>query len=365
MFVKIKAYEVGLVFENGAYIKMLNEGWNLVWPWQTVYRYDMSMPFNPPCDLKLLQSNDELMEILNVVEVKDTEIALVYEDGLFKRVLTAGRHGFWKGVKDYTFTLVNLAKVEVTEAIDTAVLMKNEVYYYVRVFAVQNFEKGLLFVDNRFVKVLEPGLHYYWKNNTPVSVQVADTRQLQLEMNGQEILTKDKACLRVNFNAQYRIADVVKALVQNKEYEKQLYALMQLALREYVGSYTLDEILERKEAVAPFVMQMVADKTEQLGVVIVNCGMRDIILPGEMRDIMNQVLIAEKRAQANTIMRREETASTRSLLNTAKLMEENEMLYKLKEMEYVERIAEKINSITVSGGNQVVDQLKQIFTPAK
>lgn len=76
---------------------------------------------------------------------------------------------------------------------------------------------------------------------------------------------------------------------------------------------------------------------------------------------MNQVLVAEKRAQANIITRREETASTRSLLNTAKLLEENAMLFRLKEMEYVEEIAEKINNISVSGNGQIVDQLKQLF----
>ena len=74
------------------------------------------------------------------------------------------------------------------------------------------------------------------------------------------------------------------------------------------------------------------------------------------------VSIAEKKAQANTIMRREETASTRSLLNTAKLMEENTMLFKLKEMEYVEKIADKINTISLSGGGQMIDQLRQIFS---
>ncbi|NQZ78262.1 MAG: slipin family protein, partial [Ekhidna sp.] len=91
----------------------------------------------------------------------------------------------------------------------------------------------------------------------------------------------------------------------------------------------------------------------------------DIILPGDMKEIMNQVLIAQKQAQANVITRREETASTRSLLNTAKLMEENDMLFKLKEMEYVEKIADKIGEITVSGNGQIVDQLKGIFTPGK
>ena len=107
------------------------------------------------------------------------------------------------------------------------------------------------------------------------------------------------------------------------------------------------------------------DKAFNLGVEVKDCGVRDIILPGEMKEIMNQVLVAQKKAEANVIMRREETASTRSLLNTAKLMEENSMLFKLKEMEYVEKIADKINSISLSGGNQIVDQLKDIFVPKK
>ncbi|UHG89659.1 hypothetical protein [Spirosoma oryzicola] len=59
------------------------------------------------------------------------------------------------------------------------------------------------------------------------------------------------------------------------------------------------------------------------------------------------------------------TASTRSLLNTAKLMEDNEMLWKLKEMEYVEKIADKINSISVSNGGSMVDQLKQLFVRSR
>ena len=103
-------------------------------------------------------------------------------------------------------------------------------------------------------------------------------------------------------------------------------------------------------------------KADKLGVVILDAGIRDIILPGEVKDIMNQVMVAQKKAQANIITRREETASTRSLLNTAKLMEENDMLFKLKEMEYVENIADKIGELTVSGSGKMFDQLKDIFS---
>ena len=140
---------------------------------------------------------------------------------------------------------------------------------------------------------------------------------------------------------------------------------MQLALRAFVGNYTLDELLERKENIAAAILESTKTQVTKLGVKVLNCGIRDIILAGDMKEIMNQVLIAQKKAQANTITRREETASTRSLLNTAKLMEENTMLCKLKEMEYVEKIADKIGEITVSGNDGVLGQLKDIFSTNK
>ena len=112
---------------------------------------------------------------------------------------------------------------------------------------------------------------------------------------------------------------------------KQLYIIIQLALREYVGTRTLDGLLANKETAKSFVLDSISKKAEELGVTISDAGIRDIILPGDVKGIMNKVLIAEKMAQANIITRREETASTRSLLNTAKLMEGNEMLFKLKE----------------------------------
>ena len=86
-------------------------------------------------------------------------------------------------------------------------------------------------------------------------------------------------------------------------------------------------------------------------------------LEGEIRDIMNTVLIAEKRAQANVITRREEVASTRSLLNTAKLMEENPTLYRLKELEHIERICENVGNINLNGNGDVLSQLMGLMHP--
>jgi len=61
---------------------------------------------------------------------------------------------------------------------------------------------------------------------------------------------------------------------------------------------------------------------EVFGVRVCSIAIKDIILPGEIREILHQVVTAGKQAQANLIRRCEETAAMRSLLNTAKLMED-------------------------------------------
>lgn len=363
--IRINTGKVGLVFRSGNYKRVVTEGAYWLLPNENVLQYDMTKPFCPSIELNILLRDEQLANMLTVVEARDNEIVLQYENGNFKNVLTPGRYAYWKGVTEFSFVKADLSKIEITENIDLEFVKRKELVPYIRVCKIDSFEKGVLFVDNKVNRILEPGEYYFWKNAKEVSVAKVDLRQLQLEISGQEILTKDKAALRINFYAQYKVVDIIRALIENKDYEKQLYILMQLALREFIGTLSLDELLEKKESISTYVLAALKDKAFNLGVEIRDCGVRDIILPGEMKEIMNQVLVAQKKAEANVIMRREETASTRSLLNTAKLMEENSMLFKLKEMEYVEKIADKINSISLSGGNQIVDQLKEIFVPKK
>jgi hypothetical protein len=363
--VKVNAYQVGLVFKNGEYQRLLTTGTYWFWKKESVFVYDITKPFIAPIELNILLQDKMLADLLIVVEVKDNEIVLLYENGLMKQVLTAGRYAFWKFVVQYEFIRADTSKIDIPDNFERAWLAKAPVNAWVRSSEVQSYEKALLFVDGKFVKVLEPGIYYWWKNNIAIHVAKVDIRQQQLEINGQEILTRDKAALRINAWAQYKVDVIEKALLQNKDYDKQLYVAFQLALREYIAGFSFDELLEKKESIAPFILQSVREDAEVLGVVVKDFGIRDIILPGDVKEIMNQVLVAEKKAQANTIMRREETASTRSLLNTAKLMEENAMLWKLKEMEYVEKIADKINNISVSGNGVLIEQLKQIFVPQK
>jgi regulator of protease activity HflC (stomatin/prohibitin superfamily) len=360
--VRINAGKVGLVFKNGDYLRVITQGKYWLGFNQRVLMYDLANTFVAPIALELLLKDETLKAMLDVVEVKDGELVLVYEKGNFKTVLTAGRYVYWKGLIEREFVRADLSKIYITEKIDKSLFSNYELSKYIRAFEVATYEKAVLLVDDVYTKTLDGGTYRFWRNDTTIKIAKADLRQLQLEISGQELLTKDKAAIRINFYTQYKVTDIEKALLENKDYEKQLYITMQLALRAYVGAYTLDELLERKDNIAEAVFEDVKASATKLGLSVLNCGIRDVILTGEMKEIMNQVLVAQKRAQANIITRREETASTRSLLNTAKLMEENDMLYKLKEMEYVEKIADKIGEITVAGNGNIVTQLKEIFS---
>ncbi|WP_111682472.1 slipin family protein [Winogradskyella tangerina] len=360
--VRINAGYVGLVFKRGDYLRVITQGVHWLGYKQRVFMYDLASMFTAPIALEILLKDEVLAAMLDVVEVKDGELVLLYEKGIFKTVLPAGRFVYWKGLIERDYIRVDLSKIYITENLDKSIFSNYEVSKYIRTFEVAAYEKAVLLVDDVYTKTLKGGTYRFWRNDTSIKIAKVDLRQLQLEIAGQELLTKDKAAIRINFYTQYKVTDVEKALLENKDYEKQLYITMQLVLRAYVGAYTLDELLERKDNIAEAVFQDVKTSASKLGVTVLNCGIRDVILTGEMKDIMNQVLVAQKKAQANVIMRREETASTRSLLNTAKLMEENDMLYKLKEMEYVEKIAEKIGEITVSGNGNMVTQLKEIFS---
>lgn len=349
---KLKNGELAEVLEKGSY--WLGFG-------ATVEMYSLRRAFESAIPLELLLQKEQFVQHVHVVSVADHEVALVYQEGRFLQVLESGVHVFWKGLVDYSFVVHDMSTVDTIEAIAPMVLKKTEMTKYIRAFEVEPHQQALLFISGMLSKTLVPGQYFFWKNAIAISLKKIDVRTQQIEISGQEMLTKDKAAIRINYEVQYQVVDIEKALADTEDYQKQLYVLVQLALRGYVGSFTLDTLLEKREEIAGYVQSQLAKRADALGLKIHHSGMKDVILTGEMKTIMNKVLMAQKQAEANVIMRSEETASTRSLMNTAKLMEENSMLYKLKEMEYMEKIAERIDSISVSGGGQVAGQLKELF----
>jgi len=368
--IEIKETEIGIRFENGKLIEILKSGKHAYWKNTTDFSkfeiFNLQTRIVPKLiDLNTFLQIEELAAITQVIDINDNEICFHYQDQIFREIFRAGKICFWKTFTKHEFNIYDISEPFLPENINRQLLLRPDFASFIHIFIVESFETGLLFINKNFETLLKPGNYYFWKNSKDVKIEKIDTRQQQIEINGQEIMSKDKVTLRFNFVCQFKIIDPKKIFLEIKNYSNELYIMLQLVLREYVGGFTLDEILLKKQEIGDYVTENLKEKTLKMGIDLSFAGVKDVILPGEIKDILNQVLIAEKKAQANVIMRREETASTRSLLNTAKLMEDNEILYKLKELEYVERISEKITQISISGGSQILDQLKQIFLNEK
>lgn len=359
MKVTIHQNEKGLLFRNGRFVKVLEAGVHHALFRETIQvcRVCESLAARG-CTLDILLQEEGLFDQVTEVQVADQHLLLHFVDGRFDGCLTPGRHAFWNAAGMHTFLEADTSVSEVAQDIPTYLFRDLPEVFYIKA-EVAEFQRACLYLDNRFVRLLDPGTYYFWRTEVKVEVLPIDTRLLQMGLSGQEMLTQDKVTLRINFALTYRVTDCAQAQTRIGDYEEQLRLASQLSLRDCVGQYCLDDLLRSKDEVSREVLRLLQDKARALYLEVADAGIKDLILPGEIRDIMNGVLAAEKRAQANVITRREEVASTRSLLNTARLMEENPTLYRLKELEALERICQQVGSISVTGSGDLLTQLTQ------
>jgi regulator of protease activity HflC (stomatin/prohibitin superfamily) len=365
----VKKDERALLFYKGDFVDILRPGEHLRFdPLRrlTVEKFGLGAPrFEHRLAEFLLKAEPVLVaREFHVVELGPTEVGLRYENGVLAEVLAPNtRRLYFKGYLEQAFERVDIATDFTVEAKLVSQLIvlgvggfKAKVPGAEGVYGVQvpQFNVGVLYVDGKLAVLLDAGLRAFYRFGRDMRVEFVDLRLQVLEVAGQEILTKDKVPLRVNLNAGYRVTDVRVAFGKQAKPVDYLYKELQFGLRAAVGTRTLDELLENKVQIDQVVAEHIARRLQGFGLEVESVGVKDIILPGEMKVILAKVVEAEKAALANVIRRREETSATRSLLNTARVMEDNPTALRLKELETLEKVTEKIDKISVFGGLDAV-----------
>ncbi len=320
-----------------------------------VEQHDLKQPvFTSAYEQALLKDMPQLVaEHFTEVRTGEGEVAVIYRDQkLFWVVKPDSRVLFWTDAGPWKIEKIDVtASLSVPEPLALRIIGSGTVDRIKR-FAVEDGQVGLLSIDGAYAGRLEPGMHAFWNVGRTVNVKVVDTRQHALDVTGQEVLTRDRVSIRVNLVARYRVTDPVKAVASVKDYADALYRALQHAFRQSLSVKTLDELLSRKGDTDAEAAAQVKSEMAAIGIEVADIAIKDVILPGDMREILNKVVTAEKEAEANVIRRREETNATRSLLNTAKVMAENPVMLRLKELEALEKIADKVQSLTVHNGTR-------------
>jgi regulator of protease activity HflC (stomatin/prohibitin superfamily) len=364
--VRIKNYEKGLLFKHGDLARLLQPG---------KYRFISRMFSRSRAHVQVVNTlvtkfehamldvylrNRALADALTVVDLRDNERALIWKDGRLAYILGPGRHAFWNEPYALEVEVFDASNLRFNHPrLDTIVAHADAARLLLGV-DVDEHEDVLLFKDGRLIETLGRGRHVFWKNVGKVTWKAVDRREQTADVAGQEIMTADKVTLRVNLLVVYQVSDAVKAVTTVADYAQALYREAQLALRAAVGTRLLDALLADKESVGGEVKNAIAARAAEFGVIVRSVGLKDIILPGDMKTILNQVIEAEKSAQANLIKRREETAAARSQANTAKLLAENPVLARMKELEVLKDVLEGAKLTFVLGERDLVGQIRRL-----
>lgn len=361
--VDIADNERALLFKRSRFERVLDPGRHRIYNLGCnvrVEKYDISeLVFDSKQAKFLLNTQSKnLAKYLEGYEMSDNQIGLFYRNGNLVDVLVPGAFlAVWKDVES---TKVEIVDISEHYSIDEKLVgllgrgakigKATNLAAAVTYAEVPDEQVGLLLVNGKLEKILQPGSYGYWKFNRAINVKLLDLKLQAIEVSGQEILTKDRVSLRVNLAGTYKIVEPEVVAKKLGDYAGFIYRELQLRLREAVGTQALDTLLEDKDSLNKVIADGVADKFAEYGIEMLSIGVKDIILPGDMKQILNQVVEAQKESEANLIKRREETQAMRSLHNTAKMMENNPTLLRLKELEALERVTERIDKISVYGG---------------
>lgn len=173
---------------------------------------------------------------------------------------------------------------------------------------IKNTHRGLRYEDGRLTGVLEAGRYelpaasgWFGKRGPVVEVTLVDMRERELTLKGQEILTSDKVALRVSILTHFKVVDPVAAVERVDSYTDRVYSDVQLAARRSLASMTLEDILTNRNQLSEDILRDVQGAAAGYGVEILRADVKDIVFPGNLQEVMNRVLAAQRLAEAQLV----------------------------------------------------------------
>lgn len=342
---EIQFHERGILLRKGVATAALMPGRHRFFGKTEVVRLNLrDLTLDLPAELRAVIPSDWYEEF----EVSEDERAVLFVDGVPSLYLRPGIHRRWN-LPD-----VKLGRYDASKPLakPTKELMQlipsSEVSFQV----IAEYERGVLFVAGRAERQLEPGMHVFWtRAHAPVAITKVDLRTQLVNVMGQDLMTRDKVTLRLTLTAEYEVQDVMRGVLLRESVRDAVYLRLQLAAREYVAGVKLDELLDGRSDFASHLQEALTGDAEVMGLKLIRLGVKDIVLPGDMKVLLNRVIEAEKEAAAKVILRREDVAAMRSLAQSAKVLEESPGAMRLKEMEALKDILSGVGDLHVVVGD--------------
>lgn len=224
---------------------------------------------------------------------------------------------------------------------------------------VQEYERAIIF---RFGRVLSkpkgPGLIIL----LPLIDQMkkVQTRTITMDIEPQDVITKDNVSLKVNAVLYFKVVDPQKSILNVENY---LYATSQLSqthLRSILGEHTLDDLLAKREKINSNLQNILDKNTDPWGVKVVAVEIKHIDLPVDMQRAMAQEAEAERERRAKVITAEGESQAAAKIKEAADKMSENPTSIQLRYLQTLMDMSSEKSTVVFPVPMEILDVFKNM-----
>lgn len=212
---------------------------------------------------------------------------------------------------------------------------------------IYEYERGIKFYQGKFKEIVEPGKYTYFTTSTRIDVY--DMRPAILQINGQELLSADHVNVKISMAIKYQIIDPKVIVSEYQDFQENLYMNVQLKLREVISTLEIDQLLANRQHINDRVKDLLLEDQSLNGLSIQAVDVKDIMLSAELKKVYSEVVRAKKEALAALEKARGESATLRSLANSAKMLANNPELAQLRLIQTIE--TSKGNTFIINASN--------------
>lgn len=210
---------------------------------------------------------------------------------------------------------------------------------------VKQYERGVRFTLGKYSGLMNPGLRVI----IPViqSWEKVDLRVKAVDVPSQECVSKDNVSLKVNAVLYYKVSAADKSILEVEQFSYAVSQLAQTTMRNIVGEFELDEILQKREEISQKIQQIVDKDTDPWGIKVSKIEIKDIELPDTMKRAMAHQAEAERDRRARITLALGESQAAEKLAQAAKVIGKEPAGLQLRLFQTMNDIASEKNSTII------------------
>lgn len=204
---------------------------------------------------------------------------------------------------------------------------------------LREYERAVVFRLGNYLSTKGPGLIFL----IPFidKIERVDLRVLTINVDKQEVITKDNVTVNVDAITFFRVVDAEAAIIQVEQYIHATSMLAQTTLRSIVGQVELDELLANREKVNKNIQEIIDRQTDPWGVKVVSVEVRDVVLPENMKRAMARQAETERDRRAKVINAEGEFQAAKRLVDAAEMIQTAPAALQLRFLQTMNEISEE------------------------